>query len=307
MRCGLQVSYFSWPGAPASIGPTFGRIARNAEGAGLSSLWVMDHFFQIGSIGPPELDMLEGYTALAFAAGQTSRIELGTLVTGVTYRHPGLLAKTVTTLDVLSGGRAWLGIGAAWNEDEHRGLGVPFAPAGERLERLEEALQICLQMWEGDDSPYAGRHYQLGRPLNVPQSLRRPHPPILIGGGGEKKTLRLVARYADACNLFDTGLGPEGMPRKLDILRGHCQDLGRDYAEIEKTTLARVNLGATGGTAPSGEPLATVAETVDRFGRLSEAGIDTVILSMGNDTDDVAYELVAEVVRQVDPLTAAGR
>jgi F420-dependent oxidoreductase-like protein len=305
MRLGQQVPYFSWPGAPASIGPNFGRIARNAEDAGVASLWVMDHFFQIRGIGPPELDMLEGYSALAFAAGQTSRIELGTLVTGVTYRHPGLLAKTVTTLDVLSGGRAWLGIGAAWNDEEHHGLGVPYPPTGERFERLEEALQICLQMWAGDDSPYAGKHYRLERPLNVPQSIRRPHPPILIGGGGERKTLRLVAQYADACNLFDSGLGPDGIPRKLEVLRGHCEEVGRDYAEIEKTVLARLSLGTPGQTAPSGEPLASVDQTVERFGRLSEAGIDTVIFGMGNDTEDAAYELLADVVRQVEPLRAA--
>jgi F420-dependent oxidoreductase-like protein len=267
----------------------------------------MDHFFQIGTIGPPELDMVEGYTALAFAAGQTSRIELGTLVTGVTYRHPGLLAKIVTSLDVLSGGRAWLGIGAAWNQWEHRGLGVPFPSTKERFERLEEALQICLQMWAGDQSPYAGQHYELERPLNVPQSLRRPHPPILIGGGGERKTLRLVAQYADACNLFDTGLGPDGLPHKLEVLRRHCEDVGRDYAEIEKTCLARLSLGQQGGQTPSGEPLASVDETVERFGRLSEAGIDTVILGMANDADHAAYELVAEVVRQVEPLRAPAR
>jgi len=308
MRLGLQVSFFSWPDAPASTGPTFGRIARNAEEAGLASLWVMDHFFQIGPIGPPELDMLEGYTALAFAAGQTSRIELGTLVTGVTYRHPGILAKTVTTLDVLSGGRAWLGIGAAWNEGEHRGLGVPFPSTRERFERLEEALQVCLQMWAGDDSPYAGRHYRLERPLNVPQSLRRPHPPILVGGGGERKTLRLVAQYADACNLFDNGLGPEGIPRKLEVLRRHCEDVGRPYEDIEKTCLARVALGSDEGTAPNGVPWASVDETVERFGRLSEAGIDTVIMGMPNDTDDAVYGPVAEVVRQVEPLrSVSGR
>jgi F420-dependent oxidoreductase-like protein len=307
MRLGLQVSYFSWPEAPASIGPTFGRIARNAEDAGLTSLWVMDHFFQIGVIGPPELDMVEGYTALAFAAGQTSTIELGTLVTGVTYRHPGVLAKIVTSLDVLSGGRAWLGIGAAWNEAEHRALGVPFASTRERFERLEETLQICLQMWADDQGPYAGTHYQLERTLNVPQSLRRPHPPILIGGGGEKKTLRLVAQYADACNLFDNGLGPEGIPRKLEILRGHCEDVGRDYAQIRKTALARVTLGRAGSMAPSGEPCASVDETVERFGRLSEAGIDDLILGMGNDTDDAVYPLVADVVRQVEGLTTPER
>jgi F420-dependent oxidoreductase-like protein len=307
MRLGSQVAYFSWPDAPSSIGPTFGRIARNSEDAGLSSLWVMDHFFQIGTIGPPELDMVEGYTALAFAAGQTSRIELGTLVTGVTYRHPGVLAKTVTSLDVLSGGRAWLGIGAAWNVHEHRALGVPFAPVKERFERLEEALQICLQMWSGEDKPYSGRHYQLERTLNVPQSLRRPHPPILIGGGGEKKTLRLVAQYADACNLFDTGLGPEGLPHKLDVIRRHCDDVGRDYADIEKTVLARVALGEQRGEAPGDMSRASVDETVERFGRLSEAGIDTVIMGMVNNTDDAAYPLVAEVVRQVEPLRAPGR
>ena len=247
MRLGLQVSYFSWPDAPASIGPTFGRIARNAEDAGLASLWVMDHFFQIAVIGPPELDMLEGYTALAFAAGQTSTIELGTLVTGVTYRHPGRAGQDRHHASTSSPAAApGSGIGAAWNEEEHRGLGVPYPSTKERFERLEETLQICLQMWAGDESPYAGQHYQLERPLNVPQSLRRPHPPILIGGGGEKKTLRLVAQYADACNLFDLGLGPDGIPRKLDILREHCDDVGRDYAEIEKTCLARVSLSKDG-------------------------------------------------------------
>jgi len=310
MRLGSQVSYFSWPDAPASIGPTFGRIARNSEDAGLTSLWVMDHFFQIGTIGPPELDMVEGYTALAFAAGQTSRIELGTLVTGVTYRHPGVLAKTVTSLDVLSGGRAWLGIGAAWNVHEHDALGVPFPAVSERFERLEEALQICLQMWSDEDQPYSGKHYQLDRTLNVPQSLRRPHPPILVGGGGEKKTLRLVAQYADACNLFDTGLHPEGLPHKLDVIRQHCADVGRDYDDIEKTVLARVALAAESAEAAGasgGMPWASVDETVERFGRLSEAGIDTVIMGLANNTDDAVYPLVAEVVRQVEPLRAQAR
>ena len=308
VRLGLQVSYFSWPDAPASIGPTFGRVARNAEDAGLASLWVMDHFFQINVIGPPELDMIEGYTALAFAAGQTSRIELGTLVTGVTYRHPGLLVKTVTSLDVLSSGRAWLGIGAAWNEEEHRGLGVPYPPVGERFERLEETLQIAHQMWDGDDSPYAGKHYLLERPLNVPRPVRRPRPPILIGGGGEKKTLRLVATYADACNFFERGLGPDGLRRKCEVLREHCARVGRDYAEIDKTVLSRVSLSKDGtGHAPSGEPFSSVDEFVDRLGGLAEAGMDTAILGMGNDTDDTAYDLVAEVVRQVEPITPAGR
>ncbi|HET7399027.1 MAG TPA: LLM class F420-dependent oxidoreductase [Intrasporangium sp.] len=305
MRLGLQVSHFSWPGTAASIGPTFGRIARDAEDAGMWSLWVMDHFFQIGPIGPPELEMLEGYTALAFAAGQTSRIEVGTLVTGVTYRHPGILVKTVTTLDVLSGGRAWLGIGAAWNEDEHRGLGVPYPPVKERFERLEEALQIALQMWSGDESPYAGRHYSLERPLNSPPAIRQPHPPILIGGMGQKKTMRLVAQYADACNFFD--VGTDRLRVACDVLRGHCADVGRSYDDISKTVLTRMSLSASGEQAASGEPTSSVSAAVDRLGRLAEAGMDDAILGLGNQTDPAAYELVADVVRQVAGVTSADR
>jgi len=301
MKLGQQVSYFSWPGGPESIGPTFGRIARNADQAGMSSLWVMDHFFQISMIGPPELDMLECYSALAFAAGQTSNIELGTMVTGVTYRHPGLLIKTVTSLDVLSGGRAWLGIGAAWNEEEHRGLGVPYPATSERFERLEETLQLAHQMWRGDDSPFNGRHYQLERPLNVPQALRRPHPPILIGGGGEKKTLRLVAQYADACNIFD--MGPEAVKAKYDIIDAHCADVGRDPADISRTVLTRVALTRDGGERlPSGETAISIAQAVDKLGALAEIGTDTAILGMANQIDDAAYELVAELVGEVTEL-----
>src|SRR5690348_14794512 len=190
----------------------------------------MDHFVQIGAIGPPEREMLEAYTTLGYLAGCTSRAKLLTLVTGAVYRSPGMLAKIVTTLDVLSGGRAWLGIGAAWNEEESRGLGLPFPPTAERFERLEEALQICLQMWSGDDGPYEGKHYQLARTLNAPQSLQRPHPKILIGGSGERKTLRMVAQYADACNLFAS---PD-VGHKLDVLREHCDAIGRNYDDIEK-------------------------------------------------------------------------
>jgi len=241
MKLGVQVSDFTWPDAPRSIGPTFARIARDADQVGLSSLWVMDHFFQIGVNGPPEHEMLEGYAALAFAAGVTERITLGTLVTGVTYRHPGILVKTVTTLDVLSGGRAWLGIGAAWNEWEHRGLGVPFASTRERFERLEETLQIAQQMWAGDERPFEARHYHLERPLNSPAALSTPHPRILVGGIGEKKTLRLVAQYADACNVFD--MGPDKVQAKFDVIRRHCEAVGRDYADIEKTVLSRVDFG----------------------------------------------------------------
>ena len=267
MKLGVQVSDFTWPDAPRSIGPTFARIARDADQVGLSSLWVMDHFFQIGVNGPPEHEMLEGYATLAFAAGVTERITLGTLVTGVTYRHPGILVKTVTTLDVLSGGRAWLGIGAAWNEWEHRGLGVPFASTRERFERLEETLQIAQQMWAGDESPFEARHYHLERPLNSPAALSTPHPRILVGGIGEKKTLRLVAQYADACNVFD--MGPDKVQAKYDVIRRHCEAVGRDYDDIEKTVLSRVDFGVE-----SDESI------VDRVGRLRDIGTEHVIFGV---------------------------
>ena len=272
MRIGLQVPSFTWTGGPAELGSTFKRIAQEADQAGLASLWVMDHFFQIRNVGPAEAEMLEGYSALAFAAAVTERITLGTMVTGVTYRHPGVLVKTVTTLDVLSGGRAWFGIGAAWNEQEHRGLGVPYPPLAERFERLEETLQIAEQMWAGDETPYEGKHYQLERPLNSPLPLSRPRPRVLIGGSGEKKTLRMVAQYADACNLFDIGV--EGVSHKLDVLRGHCEALGRDYAEIEKTALGVVSLSDDGH-----EGTETPAQAAERYAALAEIGIEQMILS----------------------------
>ena len=221
---------------------TSARVATAAEDNGFTKLSVMDHVWQIGHIGPPEHEMLEAYTTLGYLAARTSRINLLAWVTAVVYRDPGLLAKAVTTLDVLSEGRAWLGIGAAWNEPEARGLGLFFPATAERFERLEEALQICLQMWSDDDGPYAGTHYRLDRTLNSPQALTRPHPPILIGGGGERKTLRLVAQYAQACNLFP---GPD-LEHKLEVLRGHCTDLGRDYDEIEKTVMGPLDPGADG-------------------------------------------------------------
>lgn len=235
MELGVHISNFTWTGGSARIAADLGRLARTAEQAGVARLSVMDHFWQISHLGPPEHEMLEAYTTLGFLAGQTERVRLQTLVTGVIYREPALLAKTVSTLDVVSGGRAALGIGAAWNEDESRGLGFAFPPVAERFERLEETLQICLAMWSAEDAPYTGKHYQLGRALNCPQPLTRPRPPIMIGGVGERKTLRLVARYADACNIFS---GPEAA-HKLDVLREHCEREGRDYAEIEKTATTR--------------------------------------------------------------------
>jgi F420-dependent oxidoreductase-like protein len=245
VQIGLQVPDFTWPGGPARLGADLARVARAADEAGFDFVSVMDHFFQIRVVGEPEQEMLEAYTTLGYLAGCTSRARLLTLVTGVVYRHPGILAKIITTLDVLSGGRAWLGIGAAWNEEESLGLGIPFPPVAERFERLEETLQICLQMWRGDETPFHGRHYQLERPLNSPQALSQPHPPIMIGGSGERKTLRFVARYAQACNLFP---GPD-LARKLDVLRAHCEAEGRDYDEIVKTCYYRFDVGERGERA----------------------------------------------------------
>ncbi|MBF4461118.1 LLM class F420-dependent oxidoreductase [Rathayibacter sp. VKM Ac-2878] len=230
------------PGGSAGIAPILGATARTAEDVGCAWFTMMDHYFQMEHFATSEDPMLEGYTSLGFVAAKTETLRLGLLVTGVTYRHPGLLAKIVTTLDVLSGGRAMLGIGAAWYEREHLGLGVPYPPLKERLERLEETLQICLQMWSDDDGPFEDAHYRLAETLNHPVPIQQPRPPILIGGGGERKTLRLVAQYGDACNLFATSA--DDVAHKLDVLRRHCDELGRDYGSITKTI--------TGG----GEPIA---------------------------------------------------
>ena len=263
MKIGLHVSSFTWAGGPATIAKDLKRVAVAAEDNGFSRLSVMDHLWQIHVIGPPEQEMLEAYTALGYLAAVTSKIELLTWVTAVVYREPGLLAKAVTTVDVLSEGRAWLGIGAAWNGEEATGLGLPFPGTAERFERLEEAVQIFIQMCSDDDGPYNGKHYQLGRTLNSPQSLVRPHPPILIGGGGEKKTLRLVAKYAQACNLFPS---PD-LERKLGVLRGHCEDVGRDYDEIEKTVMGPIDPG------PNGE---NVDALLTEFERLAGLGVTHV-------------------------------
>jgi F420-dependent oxidoreductase-like protein len=271
MKLGLHISNFTWDGGPHQLAPTLMQMAALAEDAGFDNLTVMDHLWQIQSIGPREWDMLEAYTVLGYLAAATKRVELSTMVTGVTYRSPGLLAKAVTTLDVLSGGRAWLGLGAAWNEEEAIGLGLGYAPTAIRFEMLEEALQICLQMWSEDDGPYTGRHYQLGSTLNVPQSLQRPHPRIMIGGGGEKKTLRLVAQYADACNLFG---GPESK-HKLEVLREHCEALGRDYDAIEKTATTRFDVGTTGENVP------TILETMRELHELGFTSVHVSVTDVG--------------------------
>ncbi len=297
MKLGVQIPRFVTPDGDAGIAREFAAMARTADEAGLDSLWVMDHFFQIPPIGPAEEPMLESYATLSFAAGITERIRLGTMVTGVTYRHPGILAKTVTTLDVLSNGRAWLGIGAGWFEREHLALGVPFPPVSERFERLEETLQISLQMWSGEVGPYTGKHYQLAETLGQPMPLSRPHPPILIGGSGEKKTLRLVARYADACNLFGMP-GEESMAslrHKLDVLRGHCEAEGRPYDAIEKTAI---------GPGPTREPHAwgILPEAYPAYiAELEAAGIDHLIVGLA---DRSSLDLLLETVRPTAAATA---
>jgi F420-dependent oxidoreductase-like protein len=289
MDIGLQVPDFTWPSGPSRLGAELAAVASTADEAGFEFISVMDHFFQIGIAGPPEHEMLEAYTTLGYLAACTKRAKLLTLVTGAIYRYPGILAKTVTTLDVLSGGRAWLGIGAAWNEEESRGLGIPFPPVAERFERLEETLQICLQMWAGDESPYRGVHYELDRPLNSPQALTRPHPPIMIGGGGERKTLRYVARYAQACNLFP---GPD-LARKLDVLREHCDAENRVYDEIRKSCYFIFDVG------PKGEK---VNEVIDGLAALAELGFDTAIGAVANVWELTPLEIIGS---QVIPAVAA--
>jgi F420-dependent oxidoreductase-like protein len=262
MKLGVHFMNFTHPNGGAALRAAVADTAVAAEEAGLSWFTAMDHYFQMEHFQTAHDPMLEGYSVLSFVAAKTERLKLSLLVTGVTYRYPGLLAKIVTTLDVLSGGRAMLGIGAAWYEREHRALGVPYPPVAERFERLEETIQICEQMWSDNDGPYEGKHYQLAETICVPRPLQTPRPPILIGGGGEKKTLRLVAKYADACNLFSTSVAEVG--RKLDVLRGHCDAEGRDYDAIEKTIIGRVD--------PSGDVTGFLKE-MEEYARL---GVDLV-------------------------------
>jgi F420-dependent oxidoreductase-like protein len=283
MKLGLHIADFTWEGGPTAMRKHLGDIAAGAEQAGYDRVSVMDHVWQIRGLGPPEHEMLEAYTTLGFLAAKTERVKLLTVVTAVVYREPGLLAKAVTTLDVLSGGRAMLGIGAAWNEEESRGLGLFFPPTAERFERLEEALQICKQMWSDDDGPYAGKHYRLDRTLNSPQAISRPHPPILIGGAGERKTLRLVAQYADACNIFDM----PALADKLQVLREHCERLGRDYDEIEKTAQVRFDLGQRGEH---------VERTIEHLHELAELGIEVAHGTLAGVSRPGTLELMGERV-----------
>ncbi len=295
MKIGLQIPSFTWPGGDAAIGETLARVAETADSAGFDSLWVMDHHYQIRSVGPVDDPMLEGWTALGFMAAHSKHATLGLMVGGIHYRLPGLWAKAATTLDVLSGGRAYLGIGAAWNEDESRGLGFPMPPLGQRFEMLEECLQICHEMWRGEhgsQAAFEGKHYLATRLLNSPQALSKPHPRILIGGGGETKTLRLVAKYADATNIFG---GPAQLTHKFSVLRERCAEVGRPFDEIERTNLQNVDLSRQ---SPS--------EIVDQFGALAEVGVQHVIFNMAEVWDVRNIETLGrEVIPRVHAIDAA--
>jgi F420-dependent oxidoreductase-like protein len=296
MKFGLQIAQFNWSGSPENTGAKLVEIAQAADNVGFASVWVMDHFFQMDmpQMGlKPEEPMFDGYTVLAYMAAVTTHVRLGTLVTGVNYRHPGHLIKIVTGLDVLSGGRANLGIGAGWYEREALGLGFPYPPLAERFERLEETLRLARQMWSDDATPFAGQHYQLAEPMNHPQPLSKPHPPILIGGAGEKKTLRLVAQYADACNLF-AFMGMDELARKLDVLKRHCEDVGRDYETIERTVLSSINLG--GGEA-------ALSEFMEQCQAWADIGIQHVIFNGLNIDETHHIERFAKyVIQELDQL-----
>jgi F420-dependent oxidoreductase-like protein len=278
LKIGLQIIRFDWPDAPLATGRRLAEIAKLADETNFASLWVMDHFFQMGGeFGPADDPMLESYSTIAYLAGVTQQIRLGVLVTGNPYRYPGLLIKTISTLDVLSAGRAYFGIGGGWYEREARGLGMPYPQVKERFERLEETLQIAKHMWAGHRAPYLGKYYQLHEPINYPAPLQRPHPPILIGGEGEKKTLRLAAAYGDACNLYAGGdahgyaEGIQSIRHKLNVLQQHCDAIGRPYHEIERTALAGTDL--TQGSK-------AVSEAIQLCQSLAEIGIQHVIFNM---------------------------
>lgn len=294
MKIGLQIPRFKWPGGAEKLGETLAKIAGTAEDVGFYSIWVMDHFFQMDPMFAPATDpMLEAYSTLGYLAGITSRVRLGTLVTGVIYRHPGVLVKTATTLDVISGGRAYLGIGAAWYEREAVGLGVPFPPLKERYEILEETLQVAKQMWSGDTGPYEGRHLRLAETICSPMPVTKPHPPIMVGGRGEKKTLRLVAKYADACNIV-AAMSLDELKRKLDVLKGHCDDVGRPYDEIERTALSMP------GRVPDD---ASPSDVIKICRELAGVGFQHVIFNMPNDHEIRPLEIFGrEIIPEVSGL-----
>ncbi|MGE0134972.1 MAG: LLM class F420-dependent oxidoreductase [Dehalococcoidia bacterium] len=291
MKLGIHLANFSWVDDMSAFAGKLDEIVADAEGVGFDRLSVMDHYFQIPGVGPHDTEMFEAYNILGYIAARTSRIKLGVLATGVTYRNPGYLVKQVTGLDVLSGGRAWLGIGAAWYEREHHGLGFEFPPLRERFERLDEVLQIANQMWSENDGAFRGQYYQLEETLCVPQPLQQPRPPILVAGSGEKKTLRLVARYGDACNV--RGDSPEEVRRRFEILADHCEAEGRNYDEIHRTITLRMDPGASGERVP---------ELVDTIGRFAEAGVQTTIGTIANVQDPGVLRAMSDVIAQVADL-----
>jgi F420-dependent oxidoreductase-like protein len=275
MKFGLQVPSFTWPGGARELAPTLARVVQTADDVGFDSIWVMDHLLQIRSVGAVDEPMLEGWTALGYIAAHTRRARIGLMVGGIPYRLPAIWIKAATTLDVLTGGRAWLGLGAAWNQQESDALGIPFPPLGTRFELLEETLRMAHEMFEGElgsQRAFRGRHFDAGRLLNSPQSVSRPRVPIMIGGGGERKTLRLVAQYGDASNVFG---GPEGIHRKWQVLREHCEAVGRPFDEIERSTLQTVNVSSDGSGGAQ-----TPAAYIDRFGELGDAGAQSVLFSV---------------------------
>lgn len=285
MQLGLHVSNFTFGVPPAEFAATLDRVVTGAEAAGFDRLSVMDHYFQIPGVGPAENEMFEAYSTLGFIAARTSRMKLGVLATGVTYRNPGFLAKQVTGIDVLSGGRAWLGIGAAWFEREHKGLGIAFPPLKQRFEMLEEAIQICNQMWSDNNGPFTGKHYQLEETLCSPQPIQRPRPPILLAGSGEKKTLRLVARYADTCNV--RGTNPEETERLLGVLDAHCEREGRDPKAIERTIVTRFDPG------PNGE---RATREIDRLSAFAGIGVQAALGSLVGAHDPRVMDVMASTV-----------
>jgi F420-dependent oxidoreductase-like protein len=275
VRLSISITNYSWPGGTVALGPELARVARAADATGIDTVWVADHLIQADPTAVPDSEMLEAYTTLGFLAAQTERVRLGTMVSAVTFRPPSLLIKAITTLDVLSGGRAWLGLGAGYLEEEARAMDLSLPPTRERFEVLEETLQLALQMWKDDRAPFEGRHMRLERPVGNPLPLARPHPPILVGGAGERKTLRIVARYADACNLFDIPDGGRTIQHKLDVLARHCEEVGRPFQAIERTVSTRLN------------PDETAAAFAERCAALAELGLDhAVVITPGPWTEE---------------------
>lgn len=290
MKIGLQIPDWTWAKSPAEVQGKLVEIAQAADAAGFASIWVLDHLFQMPHVGPPEEFMPEAYTTLGFLAGVTQAARLGVMVTGVIYRYPGILVKTMTTLDVLSGGRSYFGIGAAWFEREAHALGIPFPPLSERFEWLEETLQITHQMWSGEVKPYTGKHFTLQETLSVPLPISHPRPPIMIGGGGERKTLRMVAQYGDACNI-DVEVGYDGLRHKYAVLKDHCTAVGRDYNEIERTAVGRIHFGEQ-----------STDEIIAHCRALADAGVQQMIFAMPNVTDT---EMLTRFGREIIPALAA--